>query len=80
VIAKEIEAYGIPTAHVCTMTPVALMVGSNRVITACGIAHPLGNPDLDPDSEKMLRKSVLERALQALQEEIKEQKLFTSSM
>jgi betaine reductase len=80
VIAKEIEGFGIPTAHVCTMTPIALMVGSNRVIPACGIAHPLGNPDLDPDSERMLRKSVLEKALQALKEEIKEQKLFRSSM
>ena len=78
-IAKEIEGYGIPTAHVCTMTPVALMVGSNRVVSACGIAHPLGNPALDLESEKILRRSVLEKALQSLRQEIKEPTLFVPS-
>lgn len=78
-IVKEIERAGLTTAHVCTMTPVALMVGSNRVISASGIAHPLGNPDFDPKSEKALRRTIVEKALRALQEEIKEQKLFTYS-
>jgi glycine reductase len=62
------------------MTPVALTFGSNRIVSACGIAHPLGNPDLDPESEKKLRRSFLKRALQALQEELKEQKVFKASL
>lgn len=61
------------------MTPVALMVGSNRVISAFGIAHPLGNPDLDPRAEKALRRRIVKRALESLQKDVKEQTLFTTN-
>jgi len=52
------------------------MVGSNRIIPASGIVHPVGNADLDPENEKMLRRTIVEKALEALQTEIQEQKLF----
>ena len=48
------------------MTPVAVMVGANRVVPAAGIIHPLGNAELSPDEEKALRKRIVEKALQAL--------------
>ena len=73
----EIEKAGIPTAHVSTMTPIALMVGSNRVIPGSGIIHPLGNVDLNPEAEKALRRAIVEKALEALQTELTEQKLFS---
>ena len=79
-IVKELERVGLPTAHLCTMTPVALMVGSNRIIPASGIMHPLGNPDLEPEAEKALRRTILEKALEALQTELQEQKLFPRPM
>jgi len=62
------------------MTPVALMVGSNRVIPGSGIVHPVGNPDLELKSEKALRRVIVEKALQALQTEITEQRLFPRSV
>ena len=58
------------------MTPVALMVGSNRIIPGSGIVHPVGNADLDPEAEKALRRAIVEKALEALQTELQEQKLF----
>jgi glycine reductase len=58
------------------MTPVALMVGSNRIIPGSGIVHPVGNADLDPPEEKRLRRAVVERALEALREHLDEQRLF----
>jgi len=67
---------GIPTAHVTTMTPVALMVGSNRIIPGSGICHPVGNIDLDPKIEKELRRAIVGKALEALQTEVQEQMLF----
>ena len=70
------EKAGIPTAHVSTMIPVALMVGSNRIIPGSGIAHPVGNTDLDPKAERTLRRAIVEQALEALQTELTEQKLF----
>ena len=75
-IVVEIEKAGIPTAHVSTMTPVALMVGSNRIIPGSGIVHPVGNADLDPKAEKTLRRAIVEKALEALQTDLTEQKLF----
>lgn len=48
------------------MTPVALMVGSPRVVLGNGIVHPLGHVDLDPGTEKKLRRSIVEKALEAL--------------
>ena len=75
-MVSEIERAGIPTAHVTTMTPIAVMVGSNRIIPGCGVIHPLGNIDLDPKEEKYLRRIMVEKALEALQAEVNEQTLF----
>ncbi|MDE3078264.1 MAG: glycine/betaine/sarcosine/D-proline family reductase selenoprotein B, partial [Chloroflexota bacterium] len=62
-IASEIERAGIPTAQVCTMTPVAEMVGSHRIVMANGIVHPLGSADTPASEERQLRRRILERAL-----------------
>ena len=67
---------GIPVAHICTMTPIALMVGSNRIVPASGIVHPLGNADLSQLEERKLRRTIVEKALEALQTELEEQRLF----
>ncbi len=63
-------------AHLSTMTTVALMVGSNRVISSGGITYPTGNSNLNPKAEKLLRRAIVERALEALQTDLTEQKLF----
>jgi betaine reductase len=76
VIAVEIERAGIPTAQITSMTPVALMVNSNRIIPGIGIVHPVGNADLEPKAEKALRRAIVEMALQALETEVTEQTLF----
>ena len=52
------------------MTPVAVMVGANRIVPAAGIIHPLGNAELSAEDEKALRRRIVERALQALQTEV----------
>ena len=58
------------------MTPVAVMVGANRVVPAAGIIHPLGNADLSPDEEKALRRRIVETALQALKTEVVQPTVF----
>ena len=58
------------------MTPIAVMIGANRIIPGAGVIHPLGNADLDPEAEKTLRRAIVEEALEALQTELTEQKLF----
>lgn len=75
-MAVEIEKAGIITAQVTTMTPVAIMVGPYRIIPGTGISHPLGNPSLDQKAEKALRTAIVKKALEALQTDLKEQKIF----
>ena len=65
-LTKELERNGIPTVQISTMTPIAEMVGSNRVIAGGGIVHPVGNAELDPDSERAFRKSIVKKALETL--------------
>jgi glycine reductase len=76
-MVTEIERAGIPTAHVTTMTPIAIMVGSNRIIPGAGVIHPMGNIDLDSKEEKYLRRNMVEKALEALQTEITESRIWT---
>lgn len=59
------------------MTPVAVMVGANRIVPAAGIIHPLGNAELSAEEEKALRRRIVERALRALQTEVARPTVFT---
>jgi betaine reductase len=65
--------------QVSTMTPVAVMVGANRIVPAAGIIHPLGNADLSPEDEKALRRRIVEQALHALKTEVAKPTVFTHS-
>jgi glycine reductase len=76
-MAKELERAGLPTVQVSTMTPVAVMVGANRIVPAAGIIHPLGSAELSPEDEKALRRRIVEKALQVLQTEVARPTVFT---
>ena len=58
-------------AQVTSVTPVAKMVGPNRIILGNGIVHVLGDADLPPGEEKALRRRLVEQALEALESERK---------
>ena len=60
------------------MTPVAVMVGANRVVPAAGIIHPLGDAELTPEEEKALRRRIVEQALKALQADVAKPTVFTA--
>lgn len=75
-MVKEIERAGIPVVHMCTVVPISLTVGANRIVPTVAIPHPLGNPALAPDEEKQLRRRLVERALRALETEVEGQVVF----
>jgi len=75
-MVKEIERAGIPVVHICTVVPISLTVGANRIVPAIAIPHPLGNPALTPEEEKKLRRKIVEKALLALQTDVEEQTVF----
>lgn len=60
----------------CTITPVSMTVGANRIIPTIAIPHPLGNPALNKEDEYNLRKKLVEKALKALETEVDGQTVF----
>ena len=75
-MVKELERAGLPVVHVCTVTPISLTVGANRIVPAIAIPHPLGNPTLDKSEEKALRRKLVLKALSALETEVDGQRVF----
>ncbi len=55
---------------------VAKRVGAPRIVTTRGIPYPTGDPDLGPEQERAWRRTLLERALQALKTKVTEPTVF----
>ena len=62
--------------HICTVVPISLTVGANRIGPAIAIPPPLGDPKLDHDEEKKLRRKLVDKALHALTVEVDGQTVF----
>ncbi len=75
-MVKEIERAGIPVVHMCTVTPISLTVGANRIVPTVAIPYPLGRPDLSPEEEYKLRSELIDKALKALMTEVTDQTIF----
>ena len=73
-MAKELDRAGIPVIHVAAIVPISLTVGANRIMPAVAIPHPLGNPELPPEEERLFRLELVKKALRALQTEIEKDK------
>jgi len=68
-----LEKAGIPVVQITSAAPIAKMVGSNRVVLGHGIVHVTGNASLPPEDEKTLRRTLVQKALKALQSNEKEE-------
>jgi len=75
-MVKEIERAGFPVVHMCTVVPISLTVGANRIIPTVAIPYPLGNPALTAVDEKELRRKLVKKALKALETPVTEQTVF----
>jgi len=64
-MVKEIERVGIPVVHICTVVPISLTVGANRIVPAIAIPHPLGDPAKSLEDERSIRRNIVDRALRA---------------
>ena len=62
--------------QISTMTPIAAMVGSHRIVQGNGIVHPVGSAESSPEEEKRLRRRILERALEALRTPVEKPTVF----
>ena len=75
-MVKEIESTGIAVVHICTIVPISQTVGANRIVPAVAIPYPLGDPSKSREEEKVIRRGILEKALEALKTPIREQTVF----
>lgn len=60
----------------CTIVPISLSIGANRILPTVSIPYPLGNPELSSEAEKALRRDLVERSLVALCTPVDEQTVF----
>ncbi len=60
----------------CTIVPISMTVGANRIVPTVAIPYPLGNPALAPKDEYELRYKLVEKALKALETEVDTQTVF----
>ncbi len=60
----------------CTITPISMTVGANRIVPTVAIPHPLGNPELSKEQEYALRRKLVKTALKALETPVEEQTIF----
>ncbi len=76
-MVKEIERAGIPVVHACSIVPISLTVGSNRILPTIAIPHPFGDPEMGLAEEKGLRRALVEKGLKALATGIEGQTVFS---
>jgi betaine reductase len=75
-MAKEIERVGIPVALITALELLALHHGANRVVKGVAIPHPCGEPEASAEDDLKVRRTIIDLALEALQTEIVEPKVF----
>ena len=75
-MVKELEKAGIPTVHICSIVPISVTVGANRILPAVAIPYPTGNPVLSYEEELSLREKLVKKALDALSTKIEKQTIF----
>ena len=75
-MVKEIEKSGIPVVQMCNLVPVAMTVGTNKIVPTISIPYPLGDPAASKEAQWKLRYHLVGVALDALTEAIDEQKIY----
>ena len=75
-MVKEIERAGFPIVQMANLLPVALTVGANKIVPTISIPYPLGDPATSKEQQWKLRYHRVGVALDALTEEIEDQKVY----
>ena len=61
---------GLPNAHITAFTSIAINVGANRIVFGGDFTTPAGNPDLPVEREKAYRRKILQKALEAITQDV----------
>ncbi len=58
------------------LVSIAESVGAPRIVKGVAIPHPVGDPELEPEEERALRRRLLERALEAVSTSVERPTVF----
>ena len=75
-MVKEIERAGFPIVQMANLVPVSLTVGANKIVPTISIPYPLGEPNTSKEAQWKLRYHRVGVALDALTQEIEDQRVF----
>lgn len=75
-MVKEIEKAGIPTVLITNMVAVAKNIGVNRIVPGYAIPHPMSQINIPVKRQLKQRYDLLNKALKALEKNIKEPTVF----
>lgn len=70
------DRVGLPNAHITSFTSIAFSVGANRIVVGGDFTTPVGNPDLPLEREKAYRHKVLQKALEAITQDVSGPTIF----
>ena len=60
----------------CNLVPVAMTVGTNRIVPTISIPYPLGDPSTSKEEQHKLRYNRTKLAIKSLTKEITEHTIF----
>jgi len=80
VLAREIEREKIPVALITAMSSLGQQMGANRIVKGISIPHPCGDPSVPPETDKAIRRKILQSALEALQTDVGGPTVFTPAL
>lgn len=66
----------MPIVQLANLVPVAMTVGSNKIVPTISIPYPLGDPSTSREEQYKLRYHRVKTALEALSADVKEQTVF----
>ncbi len=75
-MTKAIESTGMPIVQFANLISVAKSVGANKMVQTISIPYPFGDPNSSEKEQYKLRYSLVKKGLDALTQDIEEQKVF----
>jgi glycine reductase complex component B subunit gamma len=75
-MVKEIERAGLPVVHMCTVVPISLTVGANRIVPAVAIPTPWATRNCLPPKKSSYGADWWKRLCVPLQTEVEGQTVF----
>lgn len=62
--------------HITAFTSIAFNVGANRIVFGGDFTSPTGNPNLPLEREKAYRRKILQKALEAISQDVQGPTIF----